>query len=270
MKPVDFFLKTVTVAIIALLSIARLSAGAETGTLKLDVMGDIGAGATNAAQVIDADGKVAGTVHPGSTISLAPGNYKLVLPIIGGRITKSGVEIVAGRTHSVLITNVAVLQVVVTDKHGKDPGFGVTVTESDPPHAKLASFLTGEKYLFAPEEVDVHVDAPPQGYDWHAVPMRPGQRARLTLGEITPAELDVQTTFQKIPIDAKTRVTVMRASTQKQVAQSAPGTPHDFKLAPGDYDVYVENGSGKGRPTALATGIHLDSGAKVEKTVPLD
>ncbi len=250
--------------------IARAALGADTGLLKLDVMGEIGAGATNAAQVIAADGKVAGEVHPGATVALAPGTYKLVLPIVGGNITRDDVKIEAGRTHTVIIANVAVLQVVATDKRGKDPGFGVTVTSTDLPHAKIASFLTGEKYLFAPQEVDVHVDAPPQGYDWHAVALRPTERARLTLNQVVPAELDVQTTLQKQSIDSATRVTVLRAGTQSQVAQSEPGKPRQFKLDPGDYDVHIENGSGKGRPTALAPGIHLDSGAKVEKTVPLD
>ena len=263
-------LKTFAIAIIALLILTRAALGADPGLLKLDVMGEIGAGASNAAQVIGADGKVAGEIRPGATLALAPGTYKLVLPIVGGNITKDDVKIETGRTHTVLIPNVAVLQVIVTDKHGTDPGFGVTVTATDPPHAKIASFLTGEKYLFAPQEVDVHVDAPPQGYDWHAVALRPTERARLTLDQVVPAELDVQTTLQKLPIDSATRVIVMRAGTQSQVAQSAPGAAHQFKLDPGDYDVYVENGSGKGRPTALASGIHLDSGAKVEKTVPLD
>jgi hypothetical protein len=267
---VDCFNRISALAAVFVIIFARAAFCADTGLLKLDVMGEIGAGAANAAQVIAPDGKIAGEVLPGATLALAPGSYKLVLPIVGGSITKNDVIIVAGRTHTVLIANVAVMQVIVTDKHGKDPGFGVTVTASDPPHARIASFLTGEKYLFAPQEVEVHVDAPPQGYDWHAVPLRPGERARLTLGQIVPAELDVQTTLQKLPIDSATRVVVMRAGSQSQVAQSAPGTAHQFKLDPGDYDIYVENGSGKGRPTALVPGVHLDSGATVEKTVPLD
>jgi len=267
---VDSSLKTIAIAAFALLMLARAALGANTGMLKLDVMGEIGAGATNAAQVIAPGGKVAGEVRPGASIALAPGDYKLVLPIIGGSITKDAVKVEAGRTHTVLITNVAVVEVDVTDKHGKDPGFGVTVTSSDPPHAQLASFLSGEKYLFAPQEVDVHVDAPPQGYDWHAVPLKPGERARLTLGQIVPAQLDVRTTLHNATIDSATRVVVLRAGTQSQVAESTPGPAHQFKLDPGDYDVYVENGSGKGRPTALARGIHLDSGATVEKSVPLD
>lgn len=250
--------------------IASAAAAATTGDLKLDVMGDLGAGAINSAEIIGADGKVVCEVRPGSSIALAPGTYRLVMPIVGGKIVKNDVRIEAGRTHTVLIANVAVLQVIVTDKHGKDPGFGVTVTATDPPRAKIASFLTGDKYLFAPQQVDVHVDAPPQGYDWHAVALIPGQRERLSLNQVVPAELVVQTTLQKLPIDNATRVVVLHAGTQSQVQVSAPGTPHRFKLDAGDYDVYVENASGKGRPTALVRGIHLDAGAKVEKTIPLD
>lgn len=259
-----------TVALALAFVIANAALGADTGLLKLDVMGEKGAGAVNAAQVIAPGGKTVGEVRPGASIALTPGSYKLVLPIVGGSITKDDVKIESGRTHTVMIANVSVMEVDATDKHGKDPGLGVTVTASDPPHAKVASFLTGEKYLFAPQLVDVHVDAPPQGYDWHAVALRPAERARLTLDQVVPAELDVQTTLQKLPIDSATRVIVLRAGSQSQVAQSAPGASHQFKLDPGDYDVYVENGTGKGRPTALAPGIHLDSGAKVEKVVPLD
>jgi hypothetical protein len=80
----------------------------------------------------------------------------------------------------------------------------------------------------------------------------------------------VKTVLGGQPIDSATRVIVYRAGTQSRVGESAPGTRHHFQLDPGDYDVYVENGSGKGHPTATASGIHLDSGAKVERTVPLD
>ena len=193
-----------------------------------------------------------------------------MLPIIGGQIVKDGVEIEAGRTHTVLITDVAVLSVDVKDKNGKDPGFGVTVTTTDSPHTKVASFISGDKYLFAPSQVDVHVDAPPQGYDWHALALAPGHGAVLTLGEVVKAELWVQTVMSKLPFDNSTRVVVLRAGTQTKVDESAPGSEHRFKLDPGDYDIYVENHSGKGKPYATMAGIHLESGAKVERTVPLD
>lgn len=266
------FRRPLETAILAVLFVATAALGASTstGTLKLDVLGDIGAGAKNAAHVIAANGKAAGDVAAGAQIDLAPGDYKLVLPIVGGQIIKDDIKIEAGRTHTVLIQNVAVLQVSVKDRTGKDPGFGVTVTTTDEPHAKVASFLSGEKYLFAPNEVDVKVDAPPQGYDWHAVKLEPGHRARLSLDEVVPADLTVQTTMQKLEINEATRVVIYRAGTQRQAAESVPGRDHHFTLEPGDYDIYVENRLGKGKPYATTTGVHLDSGAKVERTVPLD
>jgi len=257
-------------AVALLLVIVGIVWAAESGNLALDVLGDLGAGAQNAAQVIGRDGKLAGEVRPGSSIALPPGSYKLVLPIVGGKIEKDDVVIEPGRTHTVMLNGPAVMEVHVKDRDGKDPGFGVTVTSSSPPHDKVASFTTGEKFLFAPMEVDVHVDAPPQGYDWSKVALKPGQRARLSLGEVVPAELDVQTMLHGASIDDKTHVIVLRAGTQSRAGDSPPGSPHHFKLDPGDYDVYVENGSGKGHPTASAPGIHLDGGAKVEKTVPMD
>jgi hypothetical protein len=89
------------------------------------------------------------------------------------------------------------------------------------------------------------------------------------MGEVVPGELDVQTMLHQVPIDQDTHVIVFRAGTQSRVGESPPGR-HQFKLDPGDYDVYVENGSGKGRPTATVSGIHLEPGAKLEKAVPMD
>ncbi len=263
-------IRSLAAAISFVLLAVTIAVSADTGNLKLDVLGDIGAGARNPAQVIGSNGKQAGQVMPGGTVAIPPGNYKLVLPIVGGTITKDDVRIETGRTHTVLITNVAAIQVSVKDRTGKDPGFGVTVTTTDAPHIKVASFISGDKYLFAPNMVDVHVDAPPQGYDWHAVKLEPGHRALLSLDEVIPAELLVQPVMSKIPLDNSTRVVILRAGTQSKVAESNPGPEHRFKLDPGDYDVYVENRSGKGKPFATTAGVHLDSGAKVERTVPLD
>jgi hypothetical protein len=266
MTPIRLYAVTAIFLFVA----ATIALAAATGNLKLDIMGDEGAGAKNPAHVIAADGKEAGQVTAGSSIALAPGEYKVVLPIVGGQIVKDNVQIEAGRTHTVMIPNVAVLQVSAKDKTGNDPGFGVTVTTTDSPHTKVANFISGDRYLFAPAQVDVHVDAPPQGYDWHAVALAPGHRAVLTLDEVVKAELSVQTVMSKIPLDNSTRVVVLHAGTQTKVAESDPGTEHRFKLEPGDYDVYVENRSGKGKSYATAAGIHLESGAKVERTVPLD
>src|ERR1039458_2130258 len=196
MRPIR--LLAATIALLATVSIVAAIAGAvQTGNLKLDVLGKEGAGAKNPAHLIAANGKEAGQVTPGSSIALPPGEYKLVMPIVGGQIVKDGVQIEAGRTHTVLIENVAVLQVSAKDTTGVDPGFGVTVTTTDTPHAKVASFISGDKYLFAPTEVDVHVDAPPQGYDWHAVQLTPGRHALLTLDEVVKADLIVQTVMSR-------------------------------------------------------------------------
>jgi hypothetical protein len=262
-------MKRLSAAACSLFALFALAA-ASTGTLKLDVLGDIGAGAKNEAEVIAPDGKVVAKVAPGATVALAPGIYKLRLPIIGGSISKDNVAIEAGRTHTVLIQNVAVLTVVVKDKDGKDPGFGVTVSGSDPPHSTITSFVSGDKVLFAPAMVDVKVDAPPQGYSWHDVKLIPGQRARLTLDELQPGELVIQPVFQTFAMDKSTRVIVYRAGTQKQVEVSAPGTEHRIKVEPGDYDVYIENRSGKGKPFTTLNNLHVDAGATVTREVPLD
>ncbi len=102
--------------ILALLSIAPIALCAATGNLKLDVLGDKGAGAKNPAHLIAADGKEAGQVIAGAMIALPPGEYKLVMPIIGGQIVKEGIRIEAGRTHTVMVENVASLRVSVKDK----------------------------------------------------------------------------------------------------------------------------------------------------------
>ena len=76
-------------------------AATATGNLKLDVMGDIGAGAKNQAEIIAPDGKVVAKVTPGTTVALPPGVYQLRLPLIGGTINKDDIAIEAGRTHRV-------------------------------------------------------------------------------------------------------------------------------------------------------------------------
>jgi hypothetical protein len=261
-----FFLIQMLAAMIWLLGIGASA----TGDLKLDVMGDVGAGAKNQAEVIASDGKIIAKVAPGATVALPPGIYKLKLPLIGGVIIKDDIAIEAGRVHTVLIQDAAVLTVSVKDKDGHDPGFSVTVNQTDEPHTRVATFLSGEKLLFAPSMVDVKVDAPPQGYDWHGVTLIPGHRKALTLDEVQHAELTVQPILWKLAMDKTSRVIVYRAGTQSQVAVSDPAPEHRIQLEPGDYDVFVENHSGKGRPYSTLPGIHLEPGAKVSREVPLD
>src|ERR1700731_736155 len=94
----------------AFLLIASLAVAAATGNLKLDVLGDKGAGAKNPAHLMAADGKEVGQVVAGATVALPPGEYKLVMPIVGGQIVKDGIRVEAGRTHTVMFGNVASLR----------------------------------------------------------------------------------------------------------------------------------------------------------------
>ncbi len=244
--------------------------GAQRGRLKLDVLDELGAGAKPTAQIFAADGSKAGEVTPGASVELPAGTYRLVLPVVGGTIVREGVLVEAGRVHTVLITNVAVLSVSARSLSGAEPGYAVTVTDAAPPHRKLAEFLSGDKMLFAPTQVDVKVDVPPQGYLWHEVALQPGHRKSLEFKEQAPAELIVRTSISKAPVDQGTRVVIYQAGTQKQTAVSAPGTEHRFSLDAGDYDIYVENLTGRGRPYTMERSVHLESGQKVERQVALD
>ena len=261
--------RLIPISLIVFCLLWSVAFGAQQGTLKLDVLDELGAGAKPVAQIFAADGSKAGEVAPGASVELPAGTYKLVLPVVGGKIVRDGVIVEPGRVHTILITNVAVLSVSARS-NGKEPGYGVTVTDASPPHDKLAEFLSGDKMLFAPRQVDVKVDVPPQGYLWHGVTLQPGHRATLELKEEKPAELVVRTSVSKTPIDQSTRVVIYQAGTQKQAGASAPGPEHRFTLDPGDYDIYVENQSGKGRPYTMERSVHLESGQKVERQVALD
>lgn len=261
--------KWLPVFLLASVLAATAAFAADTGQLKLDVLGDLGKGARSEAQIIAGDGSRVASVAPGASVALKPGDYKIVIPILGGSITKQA-KVEAGRTSTVLVTNVAVLRVKVKDRDGRDPGFTVTVSDASPPHPTLTTMLSGDSILCAPNVVDVKVDAPPQGYFWHAVELRPGGVRELTLDEQLPAELIVQPVMSHAAMDEETRVVIYRAGTQAQVAASEPGPEHRFKLDPGDYDVYVENRSGKGKPYLTEHGVHLDSGTRVTRQEPLD
>jgi hypothetical protein len=250
--------------------ICSAALGAERGKLKLDVLDELGAGAKPNAEIFAGDGGKVAEVAPGGSVALKPGTYKLVLPIVGGKIVRDDILVEAGRERTILIANVAVLSVSARNGKGQEPGYGVTVTDASPPHQKLAEFLSGDKMLFAPRQVDVKVDLPPQGYLWHDVTLQSGHRAALELKEEKPAELIVHTLAFRQPIDQSTRVVIFAGGTQKQVAVSAPGAGHRLTLDPGDYDIYVENQSGKGRPYIMAGSVHLESGQKVEREVALD
>jgi len=260
-------LKALFVLLILLAAVPAFSA--EKGQLKLDVVGSDRAAIKTTAQILDQSGKQVAEIAPGKTVALDPGKYKLVMPYVGGKYTKDDIKIEGGRTRTIQFTDVAILTVLAKDLEGKDPGFGVTVTGTNSSHDKVAEFITGDSILIAPTQVDVKIDAPPQGYYWHDVKLPAGRHAVIELNQQAPADLLIQPVFSGQPIDKDSRVVIYKAGTQSQVAASEPGPEHRFHLDPGDYDAYVENRSGHGQPYTTDHGIHLNSGQKVERKVSL-
>jgi len=76
------------------------------------------------------------------------------MPIVGGQIVKDGFGIEAGRTHTVLIEN-ARRSASALKIRPAPSRFGVTVTSTDSPHAKVASFLSAILTSSTPSQVDV-------------------------------------------------------------------------------------------------------------------
>ncbi|HLH78410.1 MAG TPA: hypothetical protein VKV28_16540 [Candidatus Binataceae bacterium] len=259
-----------TLAVALTFVLSTQLAAAASGKLKLMLPNVQGVPVQPAAAIMTPAGQQVGQVVAGGEVSLPPGEYELVLPVIGGNIERGGLQIAAGRTLTVKIDNVAALHITALDVNGHERNFPVTVTDSRAPHHQLAQFKTGGTWLFAPGKVDVAVAAPPQGYFWPGVTLTAGGVAHIALKQQIPAQLRVLTTVDKQPIDGKTRVVIFHHGTQRQVATDGPSPSHQFTLDPGDYDIYVENLSGYGRPYILDPGIHLSSGAKVEHQVTLD
>src|SRR5260370_29832252 len=90
-------------AVLAVVSIfATVVCAAKTGNLKLDVMGEDGAGAKNPAHVIAANGKEAGQVTAGSSVGLPPPDYQSLVPRLPRARLTSGRPTDGVRTHSLL------------------------------------------------------------------------------------------------------------------------------------------------------------------------
>lgn len=259
-----------TLALALIFLLGTPLAAAPSGQLKLELPNVQGSSVQPAAAILTPAGKQVGQVMAGGEISLPPGSYELVLPAIGGSIERGGLVVEAGQTLTVRIDNAAALNITAVDVNGHERNFPVTVTDSRAPHHPLAHFKSGGIWLFAPGKVDVAVAAPPQGYFWPGVNLTPGGVAHIALKQEVPAQLRVLTTVARQPIDGQTRVVIFHHGTQRQVAADGPAPSHQFTLDPGDYDIYVENLSGHGRPYILDHGIHLSSGAKVEHQVALD
>ena len=204
----------------------------------------------------------------GKPVSLPPAAYRIELDVLGGAVSRERVLVRAGRTSNVIISEVAELQVNVLDKKGQDLGLGVEVYDGVSKEL-LGEFLSGERILAQPGLVDIKVAVPPQSQWWRDVELHRGGLQELTLRERVHGELIVHPQLDGQDISPLTHVIIYAAGTQKEIARSEPRREHRFSLETGDYDVFVANPTGRGKPFALERAQIPDE-KTVNKDISLD
>lgn len=201
-------------------------------------------------------------------VSLPPGSYRVELDILGGTVSRERVLVRVGRTSTVILSEVAALQVNVLDKRGQDIGLGVEVYDGVS-NQLLGEFLSGEIILAQPGLVDVKVAVPPQSQWWRDIELLRGGLRELTLRERVQGELLVHPRLAGKDVSPLTQVIIYAAGTQREIARSEPGQEHRFSLETGSYDVFVANPTGRGKPFVLER-TELPDEKTVEKDVHLD
>jgi len=239
------------------------------GTVIVQALGDSGQQSDTTAQIYAEGTQVpAATIKLGTPVNLPPGSYRLELDVLGGKVSRDKILVKAGRTSTVIISEVAGLRVNVLDKKGKDLGLTVEVYDSVSGQ-KLGDFLSGETIFAYPGIVDVKVGVPPQAQWWRKVELRNGSLASLELKERVQGELRVHPLLAGRDVSTTTQVIIYQAGTQKEVARSEPGREHRFALDAGAYDIFVANSSGQGKPF-VTEPAEVKGEETVEKDVPLD
>ena len=201
-------------------------------------------------------------------VSLSPGSYRVELDVLGGTVSRARVLVRSGRTSTVILSEVAALQVNVLDKRGQDIGLGVEVYDGASKQL-LGEFLSGELILAQPGLVDVKVAVPPQSQWWRDIELLRGGLRELTLRERVRGELLVHPRLAGKDVSPLTQVIIYAAGTQREIARSEPGQEHRFVLETGSYDVFVANPTGRGKPFVLER-TELPDEKTVEKDVHLD
>jgi hypothetical protein len=130
------------------------------------------------------------TAKIGAVTPVVPGTYRLELDVLGGQVTRKNVLVKTGRTTTVMIGEVAGLQVNAQDKKGQALGLAVEVYDSLS-GKKLGDFLSGDTILSYPGTVDVKIAIPPQPQWWRNVTLQGSSVARLHLQERVQGELRV-------------------------------------------------------------------------------
>ncbi len=257
---------------LALLLMSAVAANAQDkdqGTVVVQALGDAGKQSDTKVQIYAEGTQVpAATAKLGSPVNLPPGTYRLEVEVLGGKVSRDKILVKAGRTSTVIISEVAGLRVNVLDKKGNDLGLTVEVYDSVSGQ-KLGDFLSGETIFAYPGVVDVKVGVPPQSQWWRKVELQSGVMAGLELKERVQGELRVRPQLDGRDVSSSTQVIIYEAGTQKEVARSEPGREHRFALDAGAYDIFVANATGQGKPF-VTEPAEVKGEETVEKDVPLD
>ena len=208
------------------------------------------------------------TTTIGKSVDLPAGTYRVELEVLGGVVTRPEVMTKAGRKSTVIINEVAGLEVDVLDKDGNDLGLGVEVYDGVSKE-KLGVTLSGEVLLAYPGVVDIKVSTPPQAQWWRQVELRSGGVQHLQIRERVQGQLVVHPLINGRDVSQKTGVIIYFPGTQKEAARSEPGEQHRFMLDSGAYDIFVANQTGQGQPFVMDRA-EVKGEEVVEKDVALD
>jgi len=241
----------------------------EQGTVIVQTFGDVGKQSDAKAQLYAEGTQVpAATLKLGVPVNVPPGTYKLELDVLGGKVSREKILVKAGRTSTVIISEVAGLRVNALDKRGNELGLTVEVYDAVSGE-KLGDFLSGETIVAYPGMVDIKVAVPPQSQWWRKVELRSGSLVGLELKERARGELRVHPRLAGRDVSPDTQVIIYEAGTQKEVTRSEPGHEHRFALDAGTYDIFVANQTGKGKPFMMDRAEVVGE-ETVDKDVPLD
>ena len=241
----------------------------DQATLVVHALGDMGKRSDAPVKVYAPDSKVpVVSTTVGKPVDLTPGTYRIELEVLGGTITRPEVITKAGRQSTIIINEVAGLEINALDREGKDLGLGVEVYDGVS-GKKLGATLSGEMLFAYPGVVDIKVATPPQAQWWRQVELRSGGIQHLQIRERVQGQLLVKPLLNGRDVSPKTGVVVYYQGTQKEAARSEPGREHRFMLDAGLYDIFIANQTGQGQPFVVSQaeveGEHI-----VEKDVFLD
>jgi len=239
------------------------------GSLVVSVNKEIDPQSETEVQILAQDTKApVATARLGVPTNLPAGAYRIEFSILGGQVTRDNALVKAGRTSTVIISNVAALRVNALDKNGNDLGLGVEVYDSAAGQ-QLGTFLSGETILSRPGVIDVKIAVPPQSQWIRKVELQTNVLSYFNFREQTQGELIIRPTLNGQDASSFTQVIVSVAGENKELARSGPGRIHRFGLASGTYDILVMNSTGLGKPF-VQTRVELKGEEPVEKNVPLD